>query len=186
MRSVYVEPAFLDRAACSRIRRAMDAGVPEEAEVLGVTVERREEVRRARSIEPDALVIAEVEARLEARRETIARFFGVEFGEREGAGFLRYPPGGFYTLHRDRAVTASWPGAARRAVAIIVFLNSSLDRDASGEFRGGTLRLLANEEALDIEPQQGLLVAFAADLPHEVTEVREGTRDAIVDWFYGT
>jgi predicted 2-oxoglutarate/Fe(II)-dependent dioxygenase YbiX len=184
--SVYVEPAFLDSAACSRIRRAMDAGVPEDAEVLDATFERREEIRRARSVDPDALVIGEVETRLEARRETIARFFGVEISDREGAGFLRYPPGGFYALHRDRAVAASWPGAARRRIAVVVFLNSSLERDASGEFRGGTLRLFLNEEALDVEPQQGLLVAFVADLLHEVTEVRDGTRDAIVDWFYGT
>ena len=182
---VYFVPAFLDAGDCSRIRHAMDAGTPEGAEVLDAEFERRDEVRRAFSIDPDVQVIRDVEARLEAARGAIARFFRVDLAEREGTGFLRYPPGGFYAPHRDRAVAASWPGAARRAVAIVVFLNGSLDRESSGEFRGGTLRLYSGEESVDVEPQQGLLVAFAADLLHEVTEVREGTRDAVVDWFYG-
>ena len=38
---------------------------------------------------------------------------------------------------------------------------------------------------MSVVPQAGLLVAFSADVLHEVTEVRAGTRDTIVDWFYG-
>jgi predicted 2-oxoglutarate/Fe(II)-dependent dioxygenase YbiX len=182
---IYIEPAFLDSAACERVRRAMDVGVAEQAEVLGGTIERRDELRRVMSIEPEGSVIRDVEERLETRRDAIARFFGVDLSEREGSGFLRYPPGGFYTPHRDRAAAASWPGAARRAVAVVIFLNGSLDGEPGGEFRGGTLRLFVNDDVVDVEPRQGLLIAFSSDLLHEVTEVREGTRDAVVDWFYG-
>ena len=69
---------------------------------------------------------------------------------------------------------ASWPEAARRSVAVVLFLN--------GDFEGGLLRLFAGE-TIEIAPQAGLLVAFPADLLHEVTVV-SGTRDAVVDWFY--
>jgi len=33
-------------------------------------------------------------------------------------------------------------------------------------------------------PRRGLLVAFPSSTPHEVTPVVDGTRDAVVDWFY--
>ena len=54
----------------------------------------------------------------------------------------------------------------------------------SGDFDGGMLRLYVDEEPLDVRPEEGLLVAFPADVLHEVTVVRAGTRDAVVDWFY--
>jgi SM-20-related protein len=137
------------------------------------------------SVEIDADVVRQVEARLDARRDALAGFFGIGLSDREGAGFLRYRPGGFYAPHRDRADVASWPGAARRAIAVIAFVNGSRDVEARGEFRGGVLRLFVEGEAIDVHPRQGQLVAFRADTLHEVTEVIGGTRDVIVDWFYG-
>ena len=162
----------------------MDAGEVEQAEILDGTIEARAGVRRAWSIEPEAAIIHDVEQRLDSRRTTIARFFHLDLSEREGAGFVRYPDGGFYAAHRDRAADLSWPDAARRAVAVVVFLNGSTDGGLPGEFGGGTLRLLAGDEAVDIQPRPGLLVAFPADVLHEVTIVRDGVRDTIVDWFY--
>jgi predicted 2-oxoglutarate/Fe(II)-dependent dioxygenase YbiX len=37
---------------------------------------------------------------------------------------------------------------------------------------------------VDIAPEAGLLVAFPAEVLHEVLPVLGGTRDAAVDWFY--
>jgi predicted 2-oxoglutarate/Fe(II)-dependent dioxygenase YbiX len=181
---IYIERGFLDPAACERIRRAMDAGEPEEAEVLDTSIDRRDDIRRAEVIDVEATVIDQVETRLDSRREAVARFFGLELSGREGAGFVRYRPGGFYTAHRDRADLPSWPAATRRAVALVAFLNGSRDVEPDGEFVGGILRLFVNEGAMDVQPRRGQLVAFPADVLHEVTEVIGGTRDAIVDWFY--
>jgi predicted 2-oxoglutarate/Fe(II)-dependent dioxygenase YbiX len=182
---LYSENTFLDAAQCERIRLAMDAGYGEQAEILAGTIEPRDQVRRAWSIQPEEAVIRDVEARLDLQRDAIARFFHLDLADREGAGFVRYPPGGFYAQHRDRAADASWPDAARRTVALVAFLNGSTDGGQDGEFSGGTLRLFFDEKVVEVHPRPGLLVAFAADLLHEVTEVRDGTRDAIVDWFYG-
>ena len=148
------------------------------AEVLAESIEQRDEARRAASIEIDARVLAEVEQRLDGARPAVARFFGVTLGDREGAGFLRYADGGFYRPHRDRAAVPSWPDAARRQIAVVTFLNGGAD------FEGGLLRVYCGEDTIDVRPEPGLLVAFPADLLHEVTTVRGGTRDAIVDWFY--
>jgi predicted 2-oxoglutarate/Fe(II)-dependent dioxygenase YbiX len=181
---LYSDPCVFDRAMCDRIRQAMDAGVVEDAEVLDERMERREDIRRAASIEVPASIGSEVERALDGRRDALAGFFGIPLGEREGAGFLRYPAGGFYAPHVDRADVDSWPAAARRSIAIVVFLNGSREAERDGTFEGGVLRLFASEETIEIAPRAGLLVAFRADILHEVTAVRGGTRDAIVDWFY--
>ena len=161
----------------------MDEGVEEAAEILDGQIARRDTVRLAASIEIDADIRIEVERRFEAARDAVESFHRVSLGGREGAGFIRYPDGGFYRSHRDRAVVPSWPGAARRRIALVVFLNSS-HGDEPGEFSGGVLRLFGGDSPLDVYPEAGLLVAFAADTLHEVSVVRGGTRDAIVDWFY--
>jgi predicted 2-oxoglutarate/Fe(II)-dependent dioxygenase YbiX len=161
----------------------MDAGQRESADVLHDTIEQRDRVRRAAYVDVSEDVLADLEKRLDTRRDVIGAFFGIRLVAREGAGFVRYADGGFYLPHRDRATLPSWPDAARRAIAAVVFLNSSRAVDASGDFSGGVLRLL-DGPATDLTPRQGTLVAFPADRLHEVTIVRGGTRDAVVDWFY--
>ncbi len=179
---------FLDEETCRRIRRAIDAGEKEAAEVLTSDFELQEAVRRVSSVEVDQSTVDLVEQHLDDWRPHAARLFGQALQSREGVGFMRYDAGGFYRRHRDRAVVASWPGAARRSIAVVVFLNSSRDVDPSGAFDGGILRLF-NEEGeqipfVDVHPRGGTLVAFPATRLHEVTLVENGTRDAVVDWFY--
>lgn len=152
----------------------MDRGTAEPAEILGDNVTLDAGVRRASdiSVEPD--VVRDVEALLDGRRAEVSGCFSVPLLEREGPAFVRYGAGGMYRPHRDRGDVPSWPGAARRRVAVVIFLNDG--------FAGGVLRLL--DDPVDIVPREGTLVAFDASTLHEVTEVISGTRDAIVDWFY--
>src|SRR5687768_6592490 len=143
---MFTAPGFLDRATCGRIRRAMDAGSAEPADVLGDGIQTRLDVRRASSVDIEPAVIGDVERRLDAARESIAEFFGVALTGREGASFLRYPDGGFYKPHRDRGVVAEWPAAAVRQIAVVLFLNSSRAADPDGDFDGGSLQLHVGEE----------------------------------------
>ena len=85
---------------------------------------------------------------------------------------------------RDQGDDPQWADAARRAIALVLFVNSSRDASPDGDFEGGVLRLLGPDDAIDVVPEAGTLVAFPADVLHEVTEVRGGVRDAVVDWFY--
>jgi predicted 2-oxoglutarate/Fe(II)-dependent dioxygenase YbiX len=157
----------------------MDRGTVEDAEILSDAILAEADVRNAYSVQPEDEIIASVERRLDQCRAPIAAFFAATLAEREGAGFIRYPAGGYYKPHRDRADDAGWPGAARRAVAVVVFLNR--------DFEGGLLRIFSGQSTIDdVTPEQGLLVAFPADALHEVTAVRAGTRDVVVDWFYGS
>ena len=106
---------FFDLATCRAVRGGMDAGVVEPAEVLDDDIEAQDDVRRAASIDVDARILDEVERRLDEARGRVGEFFALPLTGREGAGFLRYGPGGFYRPHRDRAIAGAWPGAAHRA-----------------------------------------------------------------------
>ena len=182
----YIEPGFLDPAACARIRAALDRGAPEPAEILRNGVGLDEGVRSAWQLDVDPGTLAFVDSRLDSRRARLSAWFSRPLQAREGAGFLRYGPGGFYRPHRDRGVDPEWPGAARRQVALVLFLTSGEGVPGS-DCRGGALRLLAGGDGrrdVEVVPARGSLVAFAADTLHEVERVHAGTRDVVVDWFY--
>lgn len=180
---MFAAPGFLDSATCGRIRRAMDAGADEPAEVLDAGIQTRLDVRRASNVDIEPALIGDVERRLDAAREAVGAFFGVALTGREGASFIRYPDGGFYKPHLDRGVIAEWPAAAVRRIAVVLFLNSSRAADPAGDFDGGCLQLHVGEEPLDVHPLAGLLVAFRTDVLHQVTLVAGGVRDTIVDWY---
>jgi predicted 2-oxoglutarate/Fe(II)-dependent dioxygenase YbiX len=182
--ALFKEAGFLTPDECLAIRRGMDLGDSEDAEILENGIRLETGVRVAALVEPDTALIHAVEAKLDACRGRVAAALGLPLGDREGAGFIRYPAGGFYGPHRDRGDDAGWDGAARRAVALVLFLNSSKAAAPAGEFDGGLLRLFFAGHDIDVTPQAGLLVAFPATVLHEVTEVRGGTRDTVVDWFY--
>jgi predicted 2-oxoglutarate/Fe(II)-dependent dioxygenase YbiX len=187
---VHVAPGVLPPEVCGAIRRAMDRGASDPAEVLEDAIEHQDHVRRTLSIEVDAATLQLVEDRLEALRAGLSSRFGLPLGPREGTGFLRYLPGGFYRPHRDRGDLPSWPGAARRQLAVVLFLNSAVDAGDADGFTGGTLRLFRDApgavpvEPIEITPSAGTLVAFSATVLHEVTRVDGAIRDAAVDWFY--
>lgn len=169
----------------------MDRGTIDPAEVFdpGATLDL--DARRASSIDVDGATLDAVEATLDSGRHAVEAHYHLSLTGREGAGFLRYGAGGFYRRHRDRSVDTAWPGAARRQVSLIVFLNSSRAQPAAGEFGGGELIVFPESpdafttfEAITVVPREGTLVAFDASTPHEVLPARDGTRDVVVDWYY--
>ena len=163
----------------------MDRGAADPAEILEDAIEHQDHVRRTLSIEVGAATLADVEAALESARPSLTALTGMALGIREGAGFLRYLPGGFYRPHRDRGDVPSWPGAAQRQLAVVAFLSTARDAGDPEGFTGGVLRLHPDDaDPIDIVPVEGLLVAFPATVLHEVTRVGDAVRDAVVDWFY--
>jgi SM-20-related protein len=182
---IFIAPDVLDTPTCRRVQAAMDEGTPEEAEVLSDGFEVQEDVRRAAQVDIADVLLATVEATLDSMRLPIASFYGLVLQSREGANVLRYETGGFYKPHVDRAHVPAWPLTERRLITVVLFLESCREAEPSGGFRGGILRLFPDEaDPIDVLPTRGTLVAFPADMPHEVTPVTSGRRDAIVDWFY--
>ena len=187
MAPVLVIEHALDAESCAQIRRAMDGGVAEAAEVLDEQIELQEDVRRTSHIEVDEATLQRLDRTLDAHRARIEQFFGLSLPEREGISLLRYDAGGFFKPHRDHGYVDSWPGAARRRVSLVLFLCTSRQLDANGTFSGGTLRFHPDDDHAsphDVHPRAGTLVAFLSSMLHEVTPVRDGIRDTVVDWFY--
>jgi predicted 2-oxoglutarate/Fe(II)-dependent dioxygenase YbiX len=181
---IFVAEHAMDDSTCRRVQAAMDVGVREPTEVIGEDMALVEDVRRACHIEVPSAIFELIDAHLDAQRPAIAGFFEWQLDGREGVNLLRYESGGFYKPHVDRAELPAWPPAARRALTVILFLESSRDVDPAGGFNGGVLRLFpeAEEAPLEIIPRRGMLVAFPADTLHEVTLVESGHRDTVVDW----
>jgi predicted 2-oxoglutarate/Fe(II)-dependent dioxygenase YbiX len=100
---IFIAPGVLDAPTCRRVQAAMDAGTPEEAEVLDEGFALQEDVRRATQIDVADTVLTMLETSLDAMRVPIASFYGLTLQSREGASVLRYETGGFYRPHVDRA-----------------------------------------------------------------------------------
>lgn len=181
---IFVAEHAMDDATCRRVQAAMDVGVREPSEVIEDEMALVEDVRRASHIEVPPAIFELIDAHLDAQREAIAAFFDHPLDGREGVNLLRYEEGGFYKPHVDRAELPAWPPAAHRAFTVILFLESAREAEPSGRFSGGVLRLLPDDaEPIDIVPRRGVLVAFPAEIVHEVLPVTEGHRDTVVDWF---
>lgn len=162
----------------------MDVGVREPTEIIEGDITLAEDVRRASHIEVPPAIFELIDAHLDAQRDAVGAFFDLPLEGREGVTLLRYDAGGFYKPHVDRAYLAAWPPAARRALTVILFLESSRVADPAGSFTGGVLRLFPDGgEPVEIVPRRGMLVAFPADTMHEVSPVIGGHRDTVVDWF---
>ncbi len=136
----------------------MDRGAADPAEILEDAIEHQDHVRRTLSIEVTPATVRLVEDAIEALGRIWRRGSGLPLGPREGAGFLRYLPGGFYRPHRDRGDLPSWPGAARRQLAVVVFLNTRQSRRATP--RGSTAACCGSIRSdpsapIDIVPGRG-------------------------------
>ena len=185
---LFVKEAFLDGAVLRQVRDAIAGGRGDPAEVLDAgsdALRLSGEVRRAWDVTlSDALEDAVLE-RLEGLRGELEGWCGRPLEPCTGLAALRYPAGSFYRTHRDASSRADALGLHRRAVSVVVFVNSG-EGHAAAEFSGGALRLheLVDEddEGLDVTPEAGTLVAFPSSLLHEVTMVERGERYSLVAW----
>jgi len=186
---IFVREAFLDAPTLAALRQSFADEPGDPAEVfdpLSDDLTLSSEVRRAWDVPlPDALEAALLE-RLERLRPELEQWCGQRLEPCDALAALRYPAGAFYRTHRDASAQPDTFGLHRRAVSVVVFVNSG-EGHTDAEFAGGALRLhelLDNEDdgGLDIWPEAGTLVAFPSALLHEVTRVDSGVRCTLVTW----
>jgi predicted 2-oxoglutarate/Fe(II)-dependent dioxygenase YbiX len=169
---LFVRSDFCAPVERSRIRAAIENGHMLPAEIYADGYRSDQQARRAYEVEVGEDVIVDVQHAFDAVRSEVARFFDIPLTGNEGPGFLRYLAGGFYRRHCD--ILDEFP----RRISVVLFLTTS-----GIESAGGALRIY-RPDAFDIVPEAGTLVAFPADVPHEVLPVTAGVRDVVVDWFY--
>ncbi len=190
---LFTVPDFLTPAECAQWRELAAASGGVEARVYRDGAGHLdEEQRKTLSITVKHPLQLETERRIEALRGDIERRFGVELNELDKVSCLVYRPGDFFRIHADVTQRVNPRGKfaniLRRCVTIIVFLNDP--GDVAAPYQGGDLRLYGLMQTpgganfgFPADAERGLLLAFRATTPHEVSPVTQGIRYTLVTWF---
>ncbi len=192
---VLVRPSFIEPDVCRRLRQAASAARADRATITKQTGEvlLDERTRRTRrAIVPEECEQL-VEQRLIAISGQLAGYFGVKVAAVQRPQFLVYGRGDFFLAHQDSVVDRQAGDEIRlRRVSLVIFLNSQSRLPEPDSFCGGALtflRLMAaatvDNGRMPVPGQEGMLVAFRSDLPHEVRPVIHGERHTVVSWLMG-
>jgi SM-20-related protein len=187
----FIRRHFLDQDTCSRLMTEAAHAPGERGRLIrnGLDGILAEESRKVWSAQVSRATRSDVRQRLEALVPELERHFGERLAGCETPGFLIYDPGAFFASHTDAGHDA--PAIASRRISAIVFLNQASGRSSDEGYRGGSLRFhgLLDGDAwracpLPLEAESGMLVAFRADILHEVQPVTHGRRFSVVTWFH--
>ncbi len=185
---VFAEPGFLDLSTCRDICAEMLAADGEPGAVHNGVTETVDPQRKRLNRTPlTAARGAAVDGRLAGAMPRLNRYFNIPLTGSEGAMFYRYRTGDFFATHRDVYDLAG--AEHQRRVSIVLFLNDPAGA-AGVSYQGGELVIYdlmdgaAADRGIAVTPEAGLLVAFRAELRHEVTPVTSGVRCVAVDRFF--
>jgi PKHD-type hydroxylase len=117
----------------------------------------------------------------EAVLELNARFFRFDLS---GLAVLQYalyggPEGGHFDWHKDYGRDPSDPAQEPRKLTL------SLQLSDDGDYKGCDLQVRAGNLIDNAPRARGTLVAFPANVLHQVTPIESGTRRALVIWAVG-
>lgn len=181
---------FLDAEACARILAEVQQspGFPARVYLEGSS-EPNDNVRKTTSVRPTEETISFVQDRLIEQTSAIAKFFNITLAACERPQFLLYREGDFFVRHQDVDPDQDdYDHLKIRKISIVIFLNDGSTEVVKYSFGGGVLAFRSeggDQEALTypLIGEAGLLVAFRADVIHEVTPVTHGERLTVVSWF---
>jgi PKHD-type hydroxylase len=117
----------------------------------------------------------------EAVLELNARFFRFDLSALAMFQYALYggPEGGHFDWHKDYGRDPSDPAQEPRKLTL------SLQLSETSDYEGCDLQVRAGNQ-IDTAPRmRGSLVAFPANVLHQVTPIRSGTRRALVVWAVG-
>lgn len=185
---------FLDAAECQRFRdelAAFPVEMPKVVKADGTQIV-DEYSRRTRRVAAPAALEASAEARLLAIKPEIDSHFHISLRGCQPVQFLCYREGDFFRPHPDARAGPNAPDfMSERQVSVVIFLNGESDAPSPNCYCGGALTFYGlldgpawENLGLPLRGEEGLLVAFASTILHEVTPVTSGTRHTIVSWYY--
>jgi predicted 2-oxoglutarate/Fe(II)-dependent dioxygenase YbiX len=187
---LFRHPGFLSVQECIRIRDHMLFSPT----YTGLIIKRRgaptvdTKVRRATNVEVPDHIRGLIDQRLAGAQSLINGHFSLQTCGRQQIQFLIYGSGEFFRRHRDVAPESNIEDLRARKISVVVFLNDS--HTTEHRFQGGVLSFIGRFQGesgeitrLDVEPEEGLLIAFPPDLLHEVIRVKRGLRFTLVSWF---
>jgi predicted 2-oxoglutarate/Fe(II)-dependent dioxygenase YbiX len=182
---------FLDASICRAFRNEARSAPGKQATVgEGAALVVDDKTRSTRSARVSDASVLLVEERVLAIKKDLEIHFNVKLSGCQRPQFLSYKQGDFYRRHRDLASDKNAPVSMKeRKVSVIIFLNGEAEESVEDSYSGGSLTFfgLLNDPRLKnhgfpLTGQEGLLVAFGADVIHEVQPVQRGERYSIVTW----
>ena len=192
---MFTVPRFLDAYACGDIRREMRQCARDPARILDgeskFVVDPEKRKTEIALVSPQTR--AQITSRLMAAVPAIEKHFSVPLVGCEPPSFLIYETGFYYGRHVDANHNPQAPASFRdRRVSISIFLNGEGEESEPDTYSGGSLAFSGirredehgRHSGVALTGEEGLLIGFDSDWPHEVQPVRRGTRYSIVTWFF--
>lgn len=191
--SLFLLHGFLDAETCANLRREGLVSPTTKAPVYMAGAEDyvHETIRKTTSFHPSAETVALIQEKLSLQKSALETHFGLSLTDCEPPQFLLYQPGDFFVRHQDGdSKELKFEHLRFRRISVVVFLNDSSDEEKADTFSGGYLNFYGKDYSLADHPcdfslggETGLLVAFSADMVHEVVPVTRGQRFTIISWF---
>jgi len=189
---LFAVEGFFDRDLCSQLRAEMRAGISSVALVGSgreFVVDRQ--FRSVNQVQVNDVSTALVRTRLIGVKPDLERHFDVTLTDCQGPQFLHYVTGDFYQCHRDRRSDQNASAMSKsRLISAVIFLNGTSTEPRDGMYGGGALTFygllddpIGGSLGFPLEADEGLLIAFRADVPHSVAAVTHGDRYTIAGWY---
>ena len=182
---------FFDRDLCSQLCADMRAGSPSIGLIGSGKGKVDRQIRRVNQIKVNDVSTALVRTRLIDVKPELERHFDTVLTNCQGPQFLHYVAGDFYQYHRDGVSDQDAALTVKsRRISAVIFLNGSSAEPCDSMYGGGALTFY---ELLDdptgrslgfpLQAEEGLLIAFRAEVPHSVAPVTHGDRYTIAGWY---
>ncbi|HET6890616.1 MAG TPA: 2OG-Fe(II) oxygenase [Pyrinomonadaceae bacterium] len=191
--SLFLLHGFLDPQTCASLREEAYISPTTKAPVYmqGSPENVHENVRKTTSFHPSADTVAAIHDKLSLQKSALENHFGLSLTDCERPQFLLYQPGDFFVRHQDGNTNQlDFDHLRIRRISLVVFLNDSCEEERVNTFSGGSLHFYGRDYArangpahFTLKSETGLLVAFSADMVHEVSHVTRGQRFTIISWF---
>jgi len=189
---LFTAPHFLPPELVETIRLSMAHSPTEPALIIKSGQEYLDEDYRKVNF---AMVSKEVRTLVDENLRSLIpqleEHFHMKLGGCETPHYLVYHPGDFFRRHTDGGRKGESDFARRRRISVVIFLNAESEEPAPGTYGNGRLTFYGLLEgphwehcAFALQSEPGLLVAFPAEMPHEVTPVSHGERYTIASWYY--
>lgn len=175
---LFLNRSFLDAESCAKLLVEVNSSPTTQAPVYieGTEGNIHQDVRKTTSLHPSNETFSEMWNRLFQQKALLEEHFGVTLEDCERPQFLRYEKGDFFVRHQDgNTHQLDFDHLRVRRISIVVFLNEG--------FSGGALKFHDDPTTFDLLGETGLLVAFRADVFHEVIPVTSGERFTMITWF---
>jgi SM-20-related protein len=186
---LFVRKSFIDAETCARIQAEVRAGAPVPRKIIRHGVEMLDEdFRKSSTVAVSAATRAYIEERLLAVRPDLERCFGTTLPTHEPPYFGAYREGDFFMPHTDGSDNPdSLEIIKARHVTAVIFLNGQTDDPGDASYCGGSLVLygLIDDPAwtqfgFPVASEPGTLIAFRANVIHEVEPITAGVRCTVV------